>query len=151
MKNNYKYTYQFRTKNELGIDQQERLSEVYNFGIVENKSYSNSPKNPAREQMDFQPDIMVLKNELPLVLIETKYKDFSTQDILTYSEKVIKHKEIFSHLRYGFILGGNKKIDQRYFTHNRGFDFALAIPRVDDKEMKNLIGLLKKEIGILNN
>ena len=66
-------------------------------------------------------------------------------------EKVIKHKEIFSHLRYGFILGGNKKIDQRYFTHNRGFDFALAIPRVDDKEMKNLIGLLKKEIGILNN
>ena len=50
MKNNYKYTYQFRTKIELGIDQQERLSEVYNFGIVENKSYSNLLKNPVMEK-----------------------------------------------------------------------------------------------------
>jgi hypothetical protein len=88
-------------------------------------------KHPSRGngQYGFQTDILISrkKDGTPLVVVELKHGGFSTHDVLTYSSKALKHKEIYPYLRYGFVVGGQKKIDQKFFTHNVGFDFALTV------------------------
>src|ERR1017187_3426859 len=83
---------------------------------------------PKRRQIAFQADIVIRdkKSQVPLVVIELKYGTFSTHDVLTYSTKALRHKEIYPYLRYGFAVAGGKRINEKFFTHNVGFDFALA-------------------------
>lgn len=82
-----------------------------------------------------------------MVVIETKYGGFSTHDILTYSTKAQKHKEIYPYLRYGLVVGGENKIYNRFFTHNIGFDFAYALNGVDDSDsIKELAEIIKQQI-----
>lgn len=61
-----------------------------------------------------------------------KFGGFSTHDVLTYSAKATKHKEIYPYLRYGLVIGKKEKIDRKFFTHNSGFDFAVAIENPDN-------------------
>ncbi|MGD0644658.1 MAG: hypothetical protein ABSA75_07115 [Candidatus Bathyarchaeia archaeon] len=88
-----------------------------------------------RGQLAFQTDLMIKKlrsvvsEGIPLVVVEVKFGRFTTHDILTYSAKATKHKEIYPYLRYGLVVGGVKKIDRRFFTHNSGFDFAVAVEK----------------------
>jgi hypothetical protein len=89
-----------------------------------------------RGQLAFQTDLLIKKMNstvtskgIPLVVIELKFGRFTTHDILTYSAKATKHKEIYPYLRYGLMVGGVKKIDRRFFTHNSGFDFAAAVEK----------------------
>jgi hypothetical protein len=85
---------------------------------------------PMRGHNAFQADIVVRsrKNAVPLVAIELKWKAFSTHDVLTYSSKAIRHKEIYPYLRYGFVVLGGMAITDKFFVHNVGFDFAFGIP-----------------------
>jgi len=110
----------------------------------------NTPKEPKRGSYAFQTDLLITKegnNPLPLVVIETKYGGFSTHDVLTYSTKAQKHKEIYPHLRYGLVVGGEKKIHNRFFTHNIGFDFAYALNSVDNGDsIEELAKIIKQQI-----
>jgi hypothetical protein len=81
---------------------------------------------------------------IPLVVIEIKYGGLTTHDVLTYSAKALKHKDIYPYLRYGLVLGGLKSIPNRFFVHNQGFDFALAL-EIDNEK------LLNQDSGLLNN
>lgn len=99
-------------------------------------------KSPARGQYAFQTDIVIKKRiaekkeeelYIPLVVIEIKYGSLTTHDVLTYSAKALKHKDIYPYLRYGLVLGGLKSIPNRFFVHNQGFDFALAL-EINDKD-----------------
>ena len=102
------------------------------------------PANPKRGQLAFQTDILISNNKVPLVVIETKIGGFSTHDVLTYSAKAIKHKEVYPYLRYGFIVWGKNKIDRKFFVHNSGFDFAVAIE--SDSDLENLVEIVRKQI-----
>jgi hypothetical protein len=107
----------------------------------------NNPKNPTRGNYAFQTDILIGKGITPLVVIETKYGGFSTHDILTYSTKALKHKEIYPYLRYGLVVGGDDVIHGRFFTHNVGFDFAITIKDINDENrIMNLIDIINKQI-----
>jgi hypothetical protein len=100
------------------------------------------PKNvqyPKRGQLAFQTDLMIKKKlrvvtleGVPLVVIEVKFGRFTTHDVLTYSAKAMRHKEIYPYLRYGLVIRGVKKIDKRFFTHNSGFDFAIAVEETEN-------------------
>lgn len=90
--------------------------------------------NPKRGQLAFQTDILVKKGKIPLVVIELKVGSFSTHDVLTYSTKAIKHKEVYPYLRYGLVIGEKDKVDKRFFTHNMGFDFAMALDNLNNAE-----------------
>jgi len=105
-------------------------------------------KAPKRGAFAFQTDLLITmkSQQLPLVVIETKYNAFSTHDILTYSTKAQKHKEIYPYLRYGLVVGGIDIIQNRFFTHNSGFDFALALKRIDDRSLAKLIKIIKEQI-----
>lgn len=100
---------------------------------------------PKRGNYAFQTDILISNNKINLVAIELKVNRFTTHNVLTYSTKALKHKEVYPYLRYGFIIGGIKNINKRFFTHNSGFDFSIA---VDDlkKDEKTIIKIVKKQI-----
>ena len=70
---------------------------------------------PSRGNYAFQTDILVKEKNIPLVVVELKYGGFSTHDVLVYSTKAIKHKEIYPYLRYGLVVGGQDKIDRKFF------------------------------------
>jgi len=115
---------------------------VYKFfvdadGQLQPKNYEEPKRGGVH--LAFQTDLMIKKKlsvvtsrSLPLVIIEVKFGRFTTHDILTYSAKATKHKEIYPHLRYGLVVGGKKKIDKRFFTHNSGFDFAIAVEKPEN-------------------
>lgn len=113
--------------------------------------------NPKRGQLAFQTDILVKNDRVPLVVIETKFGGFSTHDVLTYSTKAMKHKEVYPYIRYGLVVGGRNKIDRKFFTHNSGFDFAVALGNLED-DLKELVEIVEKQLkaaelmlGVLKN
>lgn len=107
--------------------------------------FPSEPIEPKRGSLAFQTDLLVKKGRLPLVVVETKHGRFSTHDVLTYSAKAVKHKEVYPCLRYGVVVGEVNIISNKFFTHNVGFDFALAIK--DVKKLTSFLRLVKIQIG----
>ena len=133
-----------------GVKVQEKSNLIYKISIDENLSFvPNKPHKPKRGDYAFQTDLLIVKkgNNTPLVVIEIKYNGFSTHDILTYSAKAQKHKEIYPYLRYGLVVGKSDKIHNRFFTHNTGFDFAYVLNSIaDTKSIKELVKIVKQQI-----
>ena len=133
--------------NDYSIKKNENL--IYKVIVDKNLQYQpNDPKNPKRGKYAFQTDLLIVKKEynLPLVVIETKYEGFSTHDVLTYSTKALKHKEIYPYIRYGFIVGKRDKVDNKFFTHNVGFDFAVSLDKIDEVNVERLYIIIKKQL-----
>jgi len=117
----------------------------------------DSPWDPRRGDYAFQVDILIAreisngnaeKSYLPFVVIETKYGSFSTHDVLIYSTKALKHKEIYPYIRYGFVVGGIDEIYNKFFTHNVGFDFAFAMKRMRKSELKKLSAVIQEQLSV---
>lgn len=89
---------------------------------------------------------MIKQNILPLVVIETKIRRFSTHDVLTYSIEAQKHKKIYPYMRYGLLIGNSNVAYNRFFTHNSGFDFALAIKDIETESINKLIQVINSQI-----
>lgn len=106
---------------------------------------SKTLASPRRGQLAFQTDILVKNDKVPLVVVELKIGGFSTHDVLTYSAKALKHKEVYPYLRYGLVVGEKTKIDKRFFTHNTGFDFAIAVGNTKDS-VEELVEIIKEQL-----
>jgi hypothetical protein len=109
----------------------------------------DSVNGPMRGQYAFQTDILVERRAapaVPLVVIELKYGSFSSHDVITYSSKAARHKDIYPYLRYGFVVVGPDRLGRRFVTHNQGFDFAMALPDVAVGE-SNLVGLVERQLA----
>lgn len=146
-------------KRELREELKERLGNDYSIEMDKNLIYKVivdknlqyipiNPKNPKRGEYAFQTDLVIIKKDsnLPLVIIETKYGGFSTHDVLTYSTKALKHKEIYPYIRYGLVVGGKNKIDNKFFIHNVGFDFAIALRELKEEDLKRLSTIIQKQL-----
>lgn len=126
------------------------------YKVIINKKFKfepETPESPRRGHFAFQTDLLITsskEDELPLVVIETKYPSFSTHDVMTYSIKAQKHKEIYPYLRYGLVVGKQNKIHNRFFVHNHGFDFAYALNNFDRNSIKELVQLVKQQINNAN-
>lgn len=106
-------------------------------------------QSPKRGQYAFQTDILIeaIKPAIPLVVVELKFGGFSTHDIITYSQKAVRHKEIYPYLRYGFVVGGSTSLSKKFLTHNQGIDFAMSVSSLDTKgECAALIQLVERQI-----
>jgi hypothetical protein len=101
---------------------------------------------PKRGQYAFQTDIAISKCGLPLVVVELKSGSFSSHDVITYSWKASRHKQIYPFLRYGFVVVGSDGLGRRFATHNEGFDFAMAVPDTAAIET-DLVALVKRQIA----
>ena len=89
---------------------------------------------------------------IPRLVIEVKYNDITTHDTITYSKKAEYHKEIFPGLRYGLLIGEEKKTDNIYIPskvveYGNNFDFIYTIKKdYDSKELNTIVDLIKKYV-----
>lgn len=102
----------------------------------------------------FQTDILIRTTKAPRVVLELKWgtgpcdegdaggRGFSTHDVLTYSAKARRHKEVYPYLRYGFVVGNAFHLGQKFFAHGSAFDFGAAIRYGDGcLELEDLVAL----------
>lgn len=114
--------------------------EVDAFGKV-----SHDGLDARRGKYAFQTDILVTKGEIPLVVVELKSGLFSSHDVITYSWKAERHKQVYPYLRYGFAVVGIEILGRRFVTHNEGFDFAVALPGPAGIE-NDLLAIVRRQI-----
>lgn len=59
------------------------------------------------------------------IVIEVKYNDFNSHEVITYASKSKKHKLICPYLQYGFlVINGKENIPLKLFNHGMDFDFV---------------------------
>lgn len=110
------------------------------------------PRTPTRGQSAFQTDLCVFERvsagvRIPRLVLEFK-PGVSTHDVLTYSAKARKHKQIYPYLRYGLVASRELVVPGKFFTHNEALDFMLAAGGLKREALqRSLRGLLRKEIG----
>ncbi|MGB5099609.1 MAG: hypothetical protein WBN94_03300 [Methanothrix sp.] len=84
---------------------------------------------------------------IPKVVIEFK-NALSTHDVITYSNKARRHKQVYPYLRYGLISYNISKIPKRFFIHNEDLDFYLTLKDHADNLYTVLLDLIKQELKI---
>lgn len=138
LRKNLSSRYQVSTKENL----------LYKVIVGENGEYKpGNPRGATRGNLAFQTDLLIKRDSPPLVAAELKYGSFTTHDVLIYSAKALKHKAVYPYLRYGFIVLA-ALITNKFFVHNEGFDFALALDNTDAEEMARLVKIIKAQIKI---
>jgi len=104
---------------------------LYQITVDDQLQVTVDPGKPTRGLSAFQTDLCVFEKKangvkIPRVVLEFK-GSISTHDVLTYSAKARKHKQIYPYLRYGLVMSELAVIPGRVFTHNEALDFALAV------------------------
>ena len=107
-------------------------------------------QKPMRGQSAFQTDLCVFEKRaairIPRVVIEFKTQ-ITTHDVLTYSAKARKHKQVYPYLRYGVVMSEEASIPGRVFTHNEALDFAVAVGGMKRPAFERLLkSLLRNEL-----
>jgi hypothetical protein len=83
---------------------------------------------------------------IPRVVMEFKGR-LSTHDVLTYSAKARKHKQVYPYLRYGLVASDEAIVPGRVFTHNEALDFCAAIADFKGARLSEILAsLLKAEV-----
>jgi hypothetical protein len=116
--------------------------EIDSFG----KTSNDGQDAPRRGQYAFQTDLLITRAKTPLVVVELKAGSFSSHDVITYSWKAQRHKQVYPYLRYGFAVVGVEALGRRFMTHNEGFDFAVAIPDLAGIET-HLVPIVRRQIS----
>lgn len=110
-------------------------------------------KTPKRGSSAFETDICIFEKideiDFPRVVIEFKER-ITTHDIITYSAKAGKHKQIYPCLRYGLLASEVDSIPGRFFTHNESLDFFIAARNYKDPERVRILArqLIERELRI---
>jgi hypothetical protein len=100
--------------------------------MVDNKlELTVDPKHPVRGDSAFQTDLCVFEDKaadvvVPRVVLEFKTR-ITTHDVLTYSAKARKHKQVYPYLRYGLVVSEELHVPRRFFIHNEALDFFAAL------------------------
>lgn len=108
-------------------------------------------RKPVRGKSAFQTDLCIFEDKtkeisIPRVVIEFK-TTITTHDVLTYSMKAKRHKQIYPYLRYGILASSEKVVPGRVFKHNEGLDFFAAVADLKESEFKEFFAaLLKSEV-----
>lgn len=126
---------------------------LYEVTVDHNLEIRVDPRKPSRGHGAFQTDLCIFEVrgpglEIPRVVLEFKAK-LSTHDVLTYSAKARRHKQVYPYLRYGLVTGKEVVVPRRFYLHNEALDFCVAAGRFARAEIRRVVAhLLKKEVGI---
>lgn len=87
---------------------------LYAITVNNDLKVTVDPRKPVRGRSAFETDLCIFEDrsdevKLPRVVIEFKSK-ITTHEILTYSAKARKHKQIYPYLRYGLVMAAMKAI-----------------------------------------
>ncbi len=78
-------------------------------------------------------------------MVELKSGTFSSHDVITYSFKAQRHKQVYPYLRYGFAVVGLEALGRRLVTPNEGVDFAVALPTASCIETE-LVAIVRRQV-----
>lgn len=124
---------------------------LYKVAVDNEMRLTVDPLSPKRGQSAFQTDLCVFEKkdggiEIPRVVIEFK-PGITTHDVLTYSTKAGKHKQVYPYLRYGLLISRLETIPNRVYAHNDFLDFVVCAGGIPENRLHQLFeNLLKKEI-----
>ena len=75
---------------------------------------SYSENNANIDIMRYEVDLLIKEKRgncsIPKLIIESKYGEITTHDIITYSNKAKAHKDLYSGLRYGLMIGNSNEL-----------------------------------------
>ena len=83
---------------------------LYRVTVNNRLKVTVEPHAPKRGQSAFETDLCVFETvgsepvKIPRVVMEFK-QGLSTHDVLTYSAKATRHKQVYPYLRYGLVIG----------------------------------------------
>jgi hypothetical protein len=124
---------------------------LYEVTVDNRLQLTIDPRAPRRGQSAFQTDLAVFETvgdgvDIPRVVLEFKQL-LSTHDVLTYSAKARKHKQVYPYLRYGLVVSSDAALPGRFFRHNEALDFGVAAAAYGQSRLHQLFeGLLKVEV-----
>jgi hypothetical protein len=121
---------------------------LYEVTVDNNLALTVNPKRPVRGDAAFQTDLCVFEAKsdsvvIPRVVLEFKVR-ISTHDILTYSAKARKHKQVYPYLRYGLVVSEEFSVPRRFFIHNESLDFFAALKGIKEKQLEHIFARLFK-------
>jgi hypothetical protein len=120
---------------------------LYEITVDNMLSVTVDPKRPSRGSSAFQTDLCIFERRgqvrLPRVVMEFKTR-VTTHDVLTYSAKARKHKQIYPYLRYGLVASDERTVPGRVFTHNESLDFCMSLGAVPRRQLGAVMGALMK-------
>jgi hypothetical protein len=125
---------------------------LYEVSVDNNLSLTVDPKRPVRGDSAFQTDLCVFEEKsadivIPRVVLEFK-TGITTHDVLTYSAKARKHKQVYPYPRYGLVVFNETVVPRRLFVHNESLDFFAALKNVKATEHQEFFSrLLKAEVA----
>lgn len=124
---------------------------LYQVTVDNQLSLTVNVKRPARGNSAFQTDLCVFEKKteevsIPRVVMEFKTR-ITTHDVLTYSAKATKHKQVYPYLRYGIVASSETAVPGRLFTHNESLDFCATVSGLEGKALSNFFAsLLSAEV-----
>ena len=83
---------------------------LYRVTVDNRLKMTVDPCAPKRGKLAFETNLCVFETvgsesvQIPRVVMEFK-KSLSTHDVLTYSAKAARHKQVYPYLRYGLVIG----------------------------------------------
>jgi hypothetical protein len=93
---------------------------LYQVTVDNRLSLTVDPKRPMRGESAFQTDLCVFEQKSPDVVIPRVVLEFktsiTTHDVLTYSAKARKHKQVYPYLRYGVVMSKDTSVPGRLFA-----------------------------------
>lgn len=112
---------------------------LYQVTVDNQLSLAVDVKHPTRGNSAYQTDLAVFEQKpdgvsIPRVVMEFKTR-ITTHDVLTYSAKSAKHKQVYPYLRYGLVASDLAAIPRRVFTHNDALDFCACVSGLADKAL----------------
>jgi hypothetical protein len=119
---------------------------LYQVTVDNNLSITLDVRKPVRGRSSFQTDLCILERKseevsIPRVVLEFKTR-ITTHDVLTYSAKAGKHKQIYPYLRYGIVASGEAAVPGRVFTHNQSLDFFAGVKGLEGKALERFMSEL---------
>lgn len=124
---------------------------LYQVTVDSNLAITVDVRKPVRGRSSFQTDLCVLERKseevsIPRVVLEFKTR-ITTHDVLTYSAKAGKHKQIYPYLRYGIVASGEAAVPGRVFTHNQSLDFFAGVKGLEGAVLEEFFSeLLASEV-----
>lgn len=119
---------------------------------------SYSEDNADIDIMKYEVDLLIKEKRgnsvVPKLIIESKYGKITTHDVITYSNKAKAHKDLYSGLRYGLMIGNcnEKGVSPRIVNHGDNFDFMFVFreDKPNDREWKLFVDIIKRNLVISN-
>lgn len=119
---------------------------LYQVTVDNQLALTVNPRQPLRGSSAFQTDLCVFEQKseevvIPRVVIEFK-TSITTHDVLTYSAKARKHKQVYPYLRYGIVASEQSTVPGRLFTHNESLDFCAALAKMESEQLMSFFAAL---------